>query len=150
MISFYNQDINFKVKNKNRLKQWIKTVVHSKNRRVGDIVFIFCSDDFLLEINQQYLKHNTLTDIITFDYSTENTQQLIRGDIYISIDRIQENAKKFFKTTENELHRVMIHGVLHLLGYKDKTLAARTEMTNQEDSCLILLKTESRPNGFPG
>ena len=95
MISFYNQDINFKVKNKNRLKQWIKTVVHSKNRRVGDIVFIFCSDDFLLEINQQYLKHNTLTDIITFDYSTENTQQLIRGDIYISIDRIQENAKKF-------------------------------------------------------
>jgi probable rRNA maturation factor len=143
MISFNNQDIKYKLSDKKQLKQWITTVVHSKNRRVGDIAFIFCSDEYLLEINKQYLNHKTLTDIITFDYSKENPQLPISGDIYISIDRIKYNAQKFAVSDENELYRVIIHGVLHLLGYKDKTKAAKDEMTKQENFCLKLLEKNS-------
>lgn len=139
MISFNNQNIKFKLNDKKLLKQWITNVVHSKNRRVGDLAFIFCSDDYLLQINKQYLNHDTLTDIITFDYSKENPSLPISGDIYISIDRINDNARKFAVSEENELHRVIIHGVLHLLGYKDKTKAAKQEMTRQENACLKLL-----------
>jgi probable rRNA maturation factor len=143
MITFNNADINYKLKDKTGLKNWITTVVESKKKRVGDIAFIFCSDDYLLEINKQYLYHNTLTDIITFDYSKEAPKSPISGDIYISIDRIKENAQKFAVTDENELYRVIIHGVLHLLGYKDKTKAAKDEMTKQENFCLKLLEKNS-------
>ena len=136
MILFNTESITFTLKNKLLLKKWITTVVQNKKRKVGEIAFVFCSDDYLLEINKQYLNHNTLTDIITFDYSKESPKQAISGDIYISVDRIAENAKKYSKTFENELHRVMIHGTLHLLGYTDKTKAAKLEMTKQEDVCL--------------
>ena len=95
---------------------------------------MFCSDNYLLEINKQYLNHDTYTDIITFDYSTK--KEPISGDIYIGIERVKENATTFSKSFENELHRVIIHGVLHLLGYKDKTKPAKQEMTKQEDICL--------------
>jgi len=141
MISFNNEDISFILKNKTILKQWINEVIQHKKRKTGAINFIFCSDDFLLDINKKYLDHDTLTDIITFDYSKENPKQAISGDIFISIDRIKENAQKFSKTFENELHRVMIHGVLHLLGYTDKTKLSKAEMTKQEDQCLKVLKT---------
>jgi len=140
MITFNNEDIAFTLKNKTILKKWISSVIQQKKRKPGDINFIFCSDDFLLEVNKKYLNHNTLTDIITFDYSKEDPKQAISGDIFISIDRIKENAKKFSKTYENELHRVMIHGVLHLLGYTDKTKSSKAEMTRQEDACLKLIK----------
>lgn len=143
MISFNNQDIKYKLSDKKLLKQWITNVVQSKNRSVGDIAFIFCSDEYLLEINKQYLNHNTLTDIITFDYSKENPQMPISGDIYISIERIKDNAQKFFVSEENELRRVIIHGVLHLLGYKDKTKSAKFEMTKQENFSLKLLEKSS-------
>ncbi|EFK96884.1 conserved hypothetical protein [sediment metagenome] len=139
MISFNSAEISFNLKNKKALKFWIKSVVQEKNRKTGDISFVFCTDDYLLEINKQYLNHDTLTDIITFDYSKENPQQAISGDIFISIERVKENAKKFNKTFENELNRVMIHGVLHLLGYGDKTPKDKVEMTRQEDLCLKLL-----------
>src|ERR1035437_6245232 len=140
MIHFYTKDIQFILKKKTQLKQWIAATIEKKKRKTGELNFIFCSDDYLLNINKQYLDHDTYTDIITFDYSQENVKLNISGDIYISIERVKENALKFSKSFEDELHRVLIHGTLHLLGYKDKTKIAKAEMTKQEDLCLTLLK----------
>jgi rRNA maturation RNase YbeY len=139
MITFNNADIKFTLAEKKVLKQWIKSTIELKKRKLGELNFIFCSDAYLLEINKQYLNHDTYTDIITFDYSKEDLKKPVSGDVYISIDRIKENAEKFSKTIENELHRIIIHGTLHLLGYKDKTKIAKTEMTKQEDLCLKAL-----------
>jgi rRNA maturation RNase YbeY len=140
MISFNNEDKQFNLKNKTKLKSWVVKTIESKRKKAGDISFVFCSDAFLLEMNKEYLNHDTYTDIITFDYSKDDSKQPISGDIFISVDRVQENADKFSKTFEDELHRVIIHGVLHLLGYKDKTKIAKTAMTKQEDLCLKALK----------
>jgi probable rRNA maturation factor len=140
MISFNNQDIDFKLKDKLLLKRWIKAVIVKKKRKEGEIGFVFCSDEFLHGINKKYLDHDTYTDIITFDYSKENSKMPVSGEIYISVERVGENAKKFAKPFEEELHRVIIHGILHLLGYMDKTKSAKTEMTKQEDDCLRALK----------
>ena len=142
MISFNCEDVVFNLKNKTILKKWITTVIQKKKHTAGDMAFVFCSDDYLLSINKKFLNHNTFTDIVTFDYSKEHPLQAISGDIFISIERIKENAKKFSKTTENELHRVMIHGVLHLLGYTDKTKTAKMEMTEQENISLKLLNVK--------
>lgn len=136
MISFQNQSISFKLKNKTKLKLWIKTIVDKEKYALGAINYIFCSDDELLEINIKHLNHNTFTDIITFDY-TENKK--ISSDIFISIDRVIENSKKFNTTFENELHRVMIHGVLHLCGYKDKTKPDAELMRKKENAALKFL-----------
>lgn len=140
MINLQTENIKFTLKNKTLLKQWIKEVVVKKKRKAGEITFVFCNDDYLLNINKQYLNHDTFTDIITFDYSTDDTKQAISGDIFISIERVKENALKYSKTFENELHRVIIHGVLHLLGYTDKTKMAKEEMTNQENLCLKIFE----------
>ncbi|MFL5764814.1 MAG: rRNA maturation RNase YbeY [Bacteroidia bacterium] len=142
MISFHNEDVKFRLKNKAALKSWIEAVIKKHKRKTGEISFVFCSDSFLLEMNQQYLDHDTYTDIITFDYSKENVNQPVSGEIFISIDRVAENADAFGKTRENELHRVIIHGVLHLLGFGDKTKKAKEEMRKQEDLCLKTLKTK--------
>ncbi len=144
MINFQTEGIKLKLKNKTLLKQWIKSTVAKKKRKTGEITFIFCSDEYLININKQYLNHDTFTDIITFDYSKEDLKQNslskgdrgISGDIFISIDRVKENAMKYSKSFENELQRVIIHGVLHLLGYTDKSKSSKEEMTKQEDSCL--------------
>ena len=136
MISFQNQSISFKLKNKTKLKLWIKTIVDKEKYALGALNYIFCSDDELLEINIKHLNHNTFTDIITFDY-TENKK--ISSDIFISIDRVIENSKKFDTTFENELHRVMIHGVLHLCGYKDKTKPDAELMRKKENAALKFL-----------
>ena len=144
MINFHTEEIDFKVQTPIKTKRWLKKVIEMEGFELSEINYIFCSDEYLLQINQEYLKHNTYTDIITFDY-TENELLLkkrvggISGDIFISIDRVAENAKKFSKTFENELYRVMIHGVLHLLGYTDKTKNTKEEMTKQEDLCLKAL-----------
>ncbi len=140
MISFQNQSISFRLKDKTRLKAWIKTVTEKEKHRLGDINYIFCSDDELLEINIQHLNHNTYTDIITFDY-TEGDR--ISSDIFISIDRVEENAKKFKVSFEEELHRVMIHGILHLCGYKDKTKADAELMRKKENGALKLFPDQS-------
>lgn len=136
MISFHTEDIKFNLKNKTILKKWIGSVIEKKKRKTGELNFIFCSDEHLLGINRQYLNHDTYTDIITFDYSKEDVKQPVSADIFISIDRVKENAEKFSKPFENELQRVIIHGVLHLLGYKDKNKTAKEEMTKEEDKAL--------------
>lgn len=156
MINLQTENVKFTLKNKALLKQWIKEVIVRKKRKAGEITFVFCNDDYLLNINKRYLNHDTFTDIITFDYSKEDIKNLplskagpelieggargISGDIFISIERVKENALKYSKTFENELHRVIIHGVLHLLGYTDKTKTAKEEMTKQENLCLKIFE----------
>lgn len=136
MISFQNQSISFKLPGKTKLKEWIKTITEKEKHILGNINYIFCSDEELLEINIRHLNHNTYTDIITFDYTEEKK---ISSDIFISIDRVTENAKKFDVSFEDELHRVMIHGILHLCGYKDKTTADAELMRKKENGALKVL-----------
>lgn len=128
-INFYNENMDFDPENKHLIQKWISLIIEEKKFSQGTLNYIFCSDEYLLKLNQQYLDHNTYTDIITFDYSTG---KVLSGDIFISIDRVRENALRFKKTFENELHRVMVHGILHLIGYKDKTEEESKEMRNQE------------------
>jgi probable rRNA maturation factor len=131
VIQFFQEDITYKLRNKIKIKQWIKTAIVEEGFRLDELTYVFCSDEYLLKINQEYLNHDTYTDIITFDNSEE--KGLITGDIFISIPRIKENAVKFSVSETDELHRVVIHGTLHLLGYKDKTAASKKKMTQKED-----------------
>ena len=124
------------------LKAWIKSVIEEEGYALKELNFILCSDEYLLRINQQYLNHDTYTDVITFDNSEE--LKMIVGDIFISLERIQENAREFKHTVADELCRVMVHGTLHLLGYKDKGKAAKNLMTEKEDYYLASLKTQQQ------
>jgi probable rRNA maturation factor len=135
-IQFFEEDISYKIKNKTAVRQWINETVLAEGFKLKELNYIFCSDDYLLQINQQYLDHDTYTDIITFDNSEKD--KVIVGDIFISIERIRENALKFNITETDELHRVIIHGALHLLGYKDKSTADKQKMTLKEDFYLNL------------
>src|ERR1700744_4956005 len=130
-ISFFEEDIKFKLKSKTPLRQWITDTIKAEGFKLNELTYIFCSDDYLLQINRQYLDHDTYTDIITFDNSEGN--KIVTSDIFISIDRIRENAAKFNVPEATELHRVIIHGVLHLLGYKDKSPSDKQKMTEKED-----------------
>lgn len=120
----------------NLLRSWVISTAKNEGFSVGELSFIFCDDKYLHKINLEFLNHDTLTDIITFDYSSEDE---IAGEIYISIDRVNENAKSFNQDTAQEIRRIIIHGVLHLLGYKDKSLEEKTQMTSKEDYYLSLL-----------
>lgn len=126
------------LKNRTILKQWIKLVIENNNKKVGEIAYIFCSDEQLLEINKEFLNHDCYTDIITFDYSETD---VVSGDMFISIDRIKDNAKILGVAYQEELHRVIIHGILHLLGNKDKTETESENMRKLEDECLSVLST---------
>lgn len=130
-IIFFTEDITYTLKNKTIIKKWIESTIVEEGYQLEELNFILCSDEYLLHINQDFLQHDDYTDVITFDNSEE--LKTIVGDIFISLDRIKENALSFKSTTVNELCRVIIHGTLHLLGYKDKTKAAKTEMTAKED-----------------
>lgn len=134
-FSFHSEDILFVLKKKPAIISWLSYSVKNENKIVGEISYIFCSDEYLYDINLKHLKHDTLTDIITFDYCEE---KIVNGDIYISVERIKENAKLFNNSIENELHRVMIHGVMHLCGYKDKTPEDQNVMSAKEDFYLNL------------
>jgi probable rRNA maturation factor len=129
MISF-NYEFEFTLENETVIADWLTKVIISENKKEGDINYIFCDDDYLLEINQQYLDHDTLTDIISFDYSVGNE---LHGDIFISIDRVRENAEEFNVSFDDELNRVMVHGVLHYCGFKDKTEEDEKAMRLKED-----------------
>ena len=123
-------------KNRVALIKCIRSLVKQELREIGDITFVFCDDNYLHKINLEFLDHDTYTDIITFDYSVGNE---IVSEVYISVDRVAENAKKFSQTFENEIHRVMIHGVLHLCGYKDKLAKDKQIMRDKENHYLSLL-----------
>ena len=133
-INFFSEDTPFNLKKKNAIKSWIRNTILAENQKLNELTFIFCSDEYLLNINKSYLNHDTYTDIVTFDNSDK--PGFLTGDIFISIDRIRDNAQKFKVSEDDELHRVMIHGVLHLLGYGDKTKAAKVKMTSKEDEYL--------------
>jgi len=119
------------------LKRWINTCVEVEKHTIGTINIIFCSDEYLLAINLEHLQHDYLTDIITFDYTTGTR---ISGDLYVSIERLRENALKFGVSVQEELYRVVIHGVMHLCGYKDKTKKDAATMRKQEENCLLKLR----------
>lgn len=135
-IHFFSEDISFILKEKNKVRNWIRNTIRSEGKKLRELNLIFCSDTYLLEINKQYLDHDTFTDIVTFDNS--ESPELIIGDIFISIDRIRENAAKYKVAEKDELHRVIIHGTLHLIGYKDKTKFDKNLMTEKEDQHLAL------------
>jgi len=130
MISFHTEDILFNLPEKLKHKQWLQAVAKEEQRKIGELNYVFCSDSYLLEINQEYLQHDTYTDIVTFDNS--DNPKTIEGDIFISYDRVVENAAKF-GTESSELQRVMVHGLLHLCGYKDKAKADKALMTEKEN-----------------
>jgi probable rRNA maturation factor len=130
-VNFFQEEVSFTLKDKLKLKKWIKETIESEGYQLKELNYIFCSDEYLLQINQQYLDHDTFTDIITFDNSEEEGK--IIGDIFISIERIRENAKTFNVTEARELQRVIIHGTLHLVGYPDKRPADKKVMTEKED-----------------
>lgn len=137
-ISFSNQNIEFSLPDQNRVKEWISTLIMRHGMSVGNIGYLFCDDSFLLEANNKYLNHDTLTDIITFDYVNGN---LVSGDIMISVERVSDNSVTFGVPFTDELHRVIIHGVLHLLGQGDKTDDEARIMRQREDEALALWKT---------
>ncbi len=130
-IQFFEENITYTLKQKTAVRRWVTDTITAEGYKLKELTYIFCSDSYLLQINQQYLNHDTYTDIITFDNS--DIAKTIVGDIFISIDRIRENALKFSHTEADELHRVIIHGALHLLGYKDKSPADKKKMTLKED-----------------
>lgn len=134
MIEF-NYETDFKLENEELIQNWISNCIESYGFNEGELNYIFCDDDYLLKLNVEFLEHDTLTDIISFDYSMG---KLISGDIFISVERVRENAKIFNQTFDNELNRVMIHGVLHYLGFKDKGEKDKELMRGEEDKCLAM------------
>jgi len=135
MITF-NYETDFKLSNENLLEHWIDSVVEKNEFTIGEINYIFCYDEYLHKLNVEFLQHDTLTDVISFDNTLGN---LISGDIYISVERVEDNAKDFKVSFNEELHRVMIHGVLHYMGYKDKSVEEKTAMRNAENDALLLI-----------
>ena len=135
-LNFFNEEITFKLTHPQKTRNWVKSAIKKEGKDLNQINFIFCSDDYLGGINVQFLKHKTYTDIITFDNSEGSGR--LQGDIFISIDRVTENASKFKTTFDEELHRVIIHGVLHLIGYTDKDSTSKNVMRKKEDAYLSL------------
>lgn len=144
MIKFSSKDIDFKLTRQKVFKDWIKKILSDHSLRVGDINYLFTNDKEVLKINQEFLGHDYYTDIITFDTSDYGLdpaeEDKVSSDIVISVDTVRENAKTYGATFEDELHRVIIHGILHLIGYDDHTDEDRAQMREQEDKALLLLK----------
>lgn len=137
-VYFSNSDVDFALKDADLMKKWISRIVKSYGKNLGRVNYLFCSDEYVYDANVKFLGHDTYTDIITFDYVEGN---LISGDIMISVDRVGENARTMAIPFERELHRVIIHGVLHLLGFKDKTDVDAAVMRQKEDESLAVLDT---------
>jgi rRNA maturation RNase YbeY len=137
-IYLHNEDQTHFLNNEHDSISWLENAIIEEGYQLGDLNFIFCSDEYILSINRTYLNHDYYTDVITFDNSTIN--RTITGDIYISIERVQEHSQQYKTNKLKELHRIMIHGLLHLLGYLDKEEDDKIEMTLKEDTYLSLLK----------
>ena len=140
MISF-NYELDFQLDDEELFSAWISKVILSENKREGDINYIFCDDDYILEINKQYLNHDYYTDIISFDYSVGNE---LHGDIFVSIDRVRENAVDFNVSFDEELKRVVVHGILHYCGYKDKSDTEEQLMRSKEDEKIKMFHVEHK------
>ena len=135
MINFFNEDIEFKLKDKNNFKAWLKKVAEIEGFRINDLNYIFCSDQYLLKINLEYLDHDTYTDIITFDNSEDDN--IIEGDIFVSIERIIDNSKTINTLFEEEIKRVIVHGLLHLCGYDDHSIEDKAKMRILESQYIM-------------
>jgi len=135
-IEFLVEDVDFELADAEELTSWIERVAEVHEYEIVQLTYIFCSDEYLHRVNVEYLDHDTYTDVITFDNA--DTSDVIEGDIFISVERVRENAQQLGVSFHDELHRVMIHGVLHLLGYADKDLLSQTAMRKKEDDCLLL------------
>ena len=140
MISYFNEDISFIFKGRTFNNRWLRMVAESEIRRIGDLSIIFCSDNYILDVNMRYLQHDYFTDIITFDYCEGN---VLSGDLFISIDSVRENAVLYGAEFKDELNRVMVHGLLHLIGYDDHTEEEQKVMREKEDYYLSLRKSLS-------
>jgi len=138
MISF-NYESDFELDNETAYAEWLSRVIVSENKKEGDINYIFCDDEYLHKINVEYLQHDTLTDIISFDYSVGNE---LHGDVFVSIERVEDNAKDFNVSFEEELKRVLVHGVLHYCGYKDKSEKDEALMRQKEEEKMLLFHVE--------
>ena len=137
MIQYIAENVKMPKLEKQRINRWIKEIAAGYGKKTGDIAYVFCDDQKILEINNQYLEHDYYTDIITFDYTTGNT---ISGDIFISLDTVKSNADEYVADFETELHRILIHGILHLCGNDDKSPELRIDMTDKENKALGQLK----------
>ena len=135
MVRYFFEDVSFEYKGRRLTNSWLKTVAERESCRLGDINIIFCSDPYLLDINLQYLGHDYYTDIITFDYSEK---PVVSGDLFISIDSVRENAAFYGASFDEELHRVIVHGLLHLIGYDDHTEADQAELRSMENKSIEL------------
>ena len=135
LIQYYSEDVDFDLADAHAITSWLREVVRRESKELSELAFIFCSDEYLHRLNMEYLRHDTYTDIITFPYADPPA---VSGDIFISIERVRENSLTFSSSFERELHRVMVHGVLHLCGYKDKTEQQEKEMREKEQACLLL------------
>lgn len=136
MIIFFNEDINFKFQGKNVIKAWLKKVADKEGFKVKNLNYIFCSDEYLHKINVEYLEHDTYTDIITFDNSEED--DVIEGDIFVSIERVKENSQTLNTVFDDELKRVIVHGLLHLCGYDDHSIEDKAEMRRLESEYISI------------
>ncbi len=138
MINF-NYETDFELDNETAVEQWLSRVIESENKKEGEINYIFCDDDYLHKINMEYLQHDTLTDIISFDYCVGSE---INGDVFVSIERVKENALDFNVAFDEELKRVLVHGILHYCGYKDKSDDDEILMRAKEDEKMLLFHVE--------
>lgn len=131
----FNYETNFELKNESKVSKWISHCIDAYGFTEGEINYVFCDDEYLHKLNVQFLSHDTLTDIISFDYTLG---KLLSGDIFISVERVEENAFELSQTFDNEIHRVIVHGVLHYMGFTDKSDEDKQIMRNEEDKCLML------------
>jgi len=137
LIQFFSEEVDFSLDDESLIRDWILNVVRSETLDAGVINLIFCNDVYLLDLNQRFLERDTLTDVIAFDYGEEGNE--VSGDIFISIDRVRENALSYGLPAHLEVHRVIIHGILHLCGYRDSAAVEKAEMRSKEDKYLSLL-----------
>jgi rRNA maturation RNase YbeY len=137
LIQFFSEGVSFQLKNEKDIQDWLLAVIKQEKLEAGVINYIICDDDYLLELNQKFLDRDTLTDVIAFDYSESDKE--VSGDVFISLERTRENASNYKQSPENELLRVIVHGMLHLCGYEDKSSSQKEQMTRKEDKYLSLL-----------
>lgn len=136
-VQFLSELKDFKLPNSRKTAHWLVSVARKEHRALDSLTYIFCTDHYLYSLNKQFLRHSTYTDILSFDYSE---QDAINGEIYISVPRVRENAQKFKQDFETELRRVVVHGLLHFLGYQDKSPRQKAQMRRKEEACLSLWK----------